>query len=102
MGPYEDSLDPISNETRQAIEEKDCIEAIGMKTGEDLLAYYAAADCFVLPSYREGFPNTVLEAGAMGLPCIVTDINGSREIIQNGVNGMIVPPPEMQRACVRQ
>ena len=48
---------------------------------DELLKYYAAANCFVLPSYREGFPNTVLEAGAMGLPCIVTDINGSREII---------------------
>ncbi|MBO6252834.1 MAG: glycosyltransferase, partial [Bacteroidaceae bacterium] len=56
------------------------------------LAYYAAADCFVMPSYREGFPNTVLEAGAMGLPSIVTDINGSREIIVEGKNGMIVLP----------
>ena len=37
----------------------------------------------MFPSYREGFPNTVIEAGAMGLPCIVTDINGSREIITN-------------------
>ena len=46
----------------------------------------------MLPSYREGFPNTVLEAGAMGLPCVVTDINGSREIIVEGENGMIVPP----------
>ena len=57
-----------------------------------LIAYYIAADCFVMPSYREGFPNTVLEAGAMGLPSIVTDINGSREIIVEGKNGMIVPP----------
>ena len=68
------------------------ISAVGKKFGEDLLAYYAAADCFVMPSYREGFPNTVLEAGAMGLPSIVTDINGSREIIKEGENGMIVPP----------
>ena len=52
---------------------------------------YVNADCFVMPSYREGFPNTVLEAGAMGLPSIVTDINGSREIIENGKNGLIVP-----------
>ena len=52
---------------------------------------YVDADCFVMPSYREGFPNTVLEAGAMGLPSIVTDINGSREIIENEKNGLIVP-----------
>ena len=65
---------------------------MGPKRGKDLLKYYAAADCFVFPSYREGFPNTVLEAGAMGLPSIVTDINGSREIIKEGENGLIVPP----------
>lgn len=51
-----------------------------------------AADILVFPSYREGFPNVVLEAGAMGLPAVVTDINGSREIITDGVNGLIVPP----------
>ena len=65
--------------------------AVGRKGGDELLAYYAAADCFVLPSYREGFPNTVLEAGAMSLPSIVTDINGSREIIIEGQNGTIIP-----------
>ena len=52
---------------------------------------YVNADCFVMPSYREGFPNTVLEAGAMGLPSIVTDINGSREIIENEKNGLLFP-----------
>ena len=90
VGPYEDSLDPVSDETRRIIKDNPAIEAVGTKRGDDLLAYYAAADCFVFPSYREGFPNTVIEAGAMGLPCIVTDINGSREIIVNGngnVNG---------------
>ena len=55
------------------------------------------SDCFVFPSYREGFPNTVLEAGAMGVPSIVTDINGSREIIipyekdNQGATGLIIP-----------
>ena len=81
IGPYEDSLDPISIETREIIEAGNGIYALGKKVGDELLAYYAAADCFVMPSYREGFPNTVLEAGAMGLPSIVTDINGSREIV---------------------
>jgi len=85
VGWYEDGLDPISAESREAIEKNDAIEAVGPKYGDELLAYYAAADCFVMPSYREGFPNTVLEAGAMGLPCIVTDINGSREIISQSL-----------------
>ena len=96
VGPYEDSLDPISTETRQAISQNDSIDAVGAKRGDELLAYYAAADCFVFPSYREGFPNTVLEAGAMELPSIVTDINGSREIIIEGKNGVIVPPRDEQ------
>lgn len=91
VGRFENQLDPISDETRKAIKECDDIEYVGSQFGKHLLAYYAAADCFVFPSYREGFPNTVLEAGAMGLPSIVTDINGSREIIENGKNGLIVP-----------
>ena len=92
VGPYEDSLDPVSSETKETIAAFNDIITTGRKTGKELLAYYAAADCFVMPSYREGFPNTVLEAGAMGLASIVTDINGSREIIKQGENGMIVPP----------
>ncbi len=92
IGPYEDDLDPISEKSKEMIEKNTAIEYVGEKYGDELLAYYAAADCYVFPSYREGFPNTVLEAGAMGLPSIVTDINGSREIIVEGENGVIVPP----------
>lgn len=91
VGKYEDTLDPISDASRDIIKTNAFIEYVGPQYGEDLLAYYAAADCFVFPSYREGFPNTVLEAGAMGLPSVVTDINGSREIIEDGKNGVIVP-----------
>lgn len=82
VGDYEEKLDPVSAETRRLIETMPEIEAVGPQFGDDLLAWYAAADCFVFPSYREGFPNTVIEAGAMELPCIVTDINGSNEIIR--------------------
>ena len=92
VGWFEQQLDPVSEETRETIEQHPCIHAVGTKEGDELLAYYATADCFVFPSYREGFPNTVIEAGAMGLPCIVTDINGSREIIREGENGLIIPP----------
>lgn len=71
---------------------------------DDIRPWMSAADIFILPSYREGFPNTVLEAGAMGLPAIVTDINGSREIITDGINGLIVPPHDaaaLRRAIAR-
>lgn len=91
VGWYEDTLDPISDATRHLIDSNEAIVYAGEKRDDELLAYYAAADCYVQPSYREGFPNTVLEAGAMGLPSIVTDINGSREIIVEGENGCIVP-----------
>ena len=96
VGQLEDKIDPIKTETKEMIESPNsAIEAVGTKRGDELLAYYAAADCFVFPSYREGFPNTVLEAGAMGLPSIVTDINGSREIIEQGKNGVIIPPKDI-------
>jgi Glycosyltransferase len=91
VGEPENKLDPVDYSTKNLILRNGNILSVGPKTGTDLLAYYSASDCFVFPSYREGFPNTVLEAGAMGLPCIVTDINGSREIIKDGFNGLIVP-----------
>lgn len=95
VGYYEGVLDPISERTDMKIKQCEGIEYVGAKWNDDLLAYYAASDCFVCPSYREGFPNVVLEAGAMGLPSIVTDINGSREIIIEGINGTIVPPRDV-------
>lgn len=91
VGQQEEQLDPLKPETIRSIDLMDAIEMVGAKYGDELIAWYAASDCFILPSYREGFPNTVLEAGAMGLPSIVTDINGSREIIIDGENGLIVP-----------
>lgn len=95
VGRFEDTLDPISDESRRIINECGDIVYAGTQYGKDLVAYYAAADCFVFPSYREGFPNTVLEAGAMGLPSIVTDINGSREIVESGKNGFVIPSKDV-------
>ena len=96
VGPFEDDVDPVPEETRRYIERTPEIITTGEIKGPELLAWYAASDCFVLPSYREGFPNTVIEAGAMGLPSIVTDINGSREIISDGINGLVVPPKNVE------
>ncbi len=89
VGPDEQKLDPLTAYTNNKISSDPRIEYVGSQS--DVRPFYAAADVAVLPSYREGFPNCVLEAGAMGLPQIVTDINGSREIIHQGENGLIVP-----------
>lgn len=91
VGKHEVNIDPINPDILRQIEDYPCIEACGPKYGDGLLAEYLRSDCFVMPSYREGFPNTVMEAGAMGLPSVVTDINGSREIIIHGENGLVVP-----------
>ena len=89
VGTLEES-DPLSAAALQIINGNRAIECAGWQT--DIRPYLAASDIFVLPSYREGFPNVVMQAGAMGLPSIVTDINGSNEIIEQGVNGIIVKP----------
>ena len=96
VGRFEENLDPLQPETMEEIESNPGIEHVGAKYGDELLAHYAASNCFVFPSYREGFPNTVMEAGAMELPCIVTDINGSREIIMDGKNGVIIPSKDVE------
>lgn len=96
VGKYEEHLDPVKPETKALIDSTPSIQAVGAQHGDDLKAYYVASDCFVFPSYREGFPNTVLEAGAMGLPSIVTDINGCNEIIEEGVNGVIIPSKDAE------
>ena len=89
VGAGEDDLDPVAPETKERINRGDGIEAVGRQ--KDVRPFYAQADALVFPSYREGFPNVVIEAGAMNLPSIVTDINGSRDIIVDGQNGVIIP-----------
>jgi glycosyltransferase involved in cell wall biosynthesis len=53
-------------------------------------------DVFVLPSHREGFPRAPMEASAMKVPCVVTDIRGCRETVQHGRNGLLVPLGDVQ------
>ena len=89
-GIFEDS-DPVSKYSRLTLTSHPHIH-LSDGWQADLLPWYAAADALVFPSYREGFPNVVIEAGIMSLPSVVTDINGSREIITDGETGYIVPP----------
>jgi glycosyltransferase involved in cell wall biosynthesis len=90
VGPFENDLDPLLPETLINIEKNPDIYSVGYQN--DVRPYFATADALVFPSYREGFPNVVMQAGAMGLPSIVTDINGCNEIIDHHVNGLIVAP----------
>ena len=89
VGSFENDLDPLNTETIRAIEEFNNIITVGFQ--RDVRPYFAISDALVFPSYREGFPNVVLQAGAMGLPCIVTNISGCNEIIIEGQNGTIIP-----------
>lgn len=90
VGPFEKELDPIEETNLALIQNHPHIFSVGYQ--EDVRPYFAISDALVFPSYREGFPNVVMQAGAMGIPSIVSDINGCNEIIEEGVNGSIIPP----------
>lgn len=87
--------DPISKESELEIENNPNIISVGFQRNVKL--YFAVGDALVFPSFREGFPNAVLQAGAMGIPSIVTDINGSNEIITTNYNGLIIPSKNVKR-----
>ena len=89
VGPLETELDPLQPTTLEEIEHNENFISVGYQ--EDVRPYFALADSLVFPSYREGFPNVVLQAGAMELPAIVSNINGCNEIIIEGENGLIIP-----------
>lgn len=89
VGPQEPDLDPLDATTLVTIENNKNIITTGYQN--EVKTYFAVADALVFPSYREGFPNVVLQAGAMNLPAIVTNINGCNEIIEDQINGLIIP-----------
>lgn len=89
VGSFEQNLDPLEENTLTEINQNPNIISVGWQN--DVRPYFAISDALVFPSYREGFPNVVMQAGAMGLPSIVSDINGCNEIIIDNVNGIIIP-----------
>ncbi len=102
VGPLETELDALLPETLKEIQDDPSIISAGYR--DDVRPYFAIADALVFPSYREGFPNVVLQAGAMELPSIVSNINGCNEIITEGENGLIVPAKDasaLQEAMTR-
>jgi glycosyltransferase involved in cell wall biosynthesis/predicted metal-dependent phosphoesterase TrpH len=76
----------------------------GFLSGEALARAYASADAFVFPSTTDTFGNVVLEAQASGLPAIVTDAGGPRELVRDGETGLVVPGKDADalRAAMRR
>lgn len=89
VGSIEKHLDPLLPEIEKLIETHPNIHAVGFQT--NVIEYFSISDLLTFPSYREGFPNVVMQAASMQVNCIVTDINGCNEIIKDGENGWIVP-----------
>jgi glycosyltransferase involved in cell wall biosynthesis len=88
VGPFEEKLDPLKEKTKLIMKHNKQIISVGYQ--KDVRPYFAIANALTFPSYREGFPNVVMQAGAMELPSIVSDINGCNEIIDNNVNGKLI------------
>lgn len=89
VGDFEQKLDPLPEDVYHTIQSHPAIYCAGWQN--DVRPWFAAADALAFPSYREGFPNVVMQAGAMELPCVVSDINGCNEIIIEEENGLIIP-----------
>ena len=88
VGDYEEHLNPIKNENKILIDSLDSIITVGFQN--DIRDFLSITDLFVLPSYREGLPNSLIEAGSFGIPLLATNINGCNEIIDDGITGILV------------
>ncbi len=89
VGAEERELNPISDDARKQIETNARIHAVGRQA--DVRPFILASNAFVFPSYREGFGMVLIEAQAMGVPCMSSDIIGCNEIIIPGENGELIP-----------
>jgi glycosyltransferase involved in cell wall biosynthesis len=94
-GSDPEKADGISSEELAAARERGGIVFAGSR--DDVEQLYPAFDVFVLPSYREGFPRSAMEAAATGLPVIATDIRGCRQVVAHGETGLLVPPRDPLR-----
>lgn len=99
VGPYEPQ-DPIPPEVDAGLRQDPRVHLIGEEWNTPPL--YAAMDVLALPTYREGFPNVLLEAAGMMIPVVATRVPGCVDAVQDGVTGLLVPPldPEELAAAI--
>jgi len=88
IGDYINEHDSISKESIELLKNNKAITHLEFQ--EDVGKYFSISSLFVLPSYREGLPNVLIEAGSYGLPLIATDINGCNEVIEHNLNGLLI------------
>jgi len=77
---------------RLAVQLRVPVEFCGTVPNDQLPQWYAHAWAYVLPSYFEGMPKTMLEAMACGVPCLASDVEGNRDLIEDGINGLLIEP----------
>jgi len=94
VGKLEPELDPLRTITQEIIQNNRQIITVGYQ--QDVRPYFAISNGLVFPSYREGFPNVVMQSCALGLPAIASNINGCNEIIKHNYNGLIIPIKDVQ------
>jgi glycosyltransferase involved in cell wall biosynthesis len=88
LGPLNvDNPSALTRADVDAWQQEGIVDYLG--EAHDVRPVIAAADCVVLPSYREGVPRTLMEAAAMGRPVVATDVPGCREVVEHGVNGLL-------------
>jgi glycosyltransferase involved in cell wall biosynthesis len=89
VGPPDGSKDDRVDDESVRRAECDGVRFLGYR--DDMPLLYAASDVFVLASHREGFPRAAMEAAAMGLPVVATDVRGCRQVVDDGTTGLLVP-----------
>lgn len=89
----------ISREQMTRWVEAGWVEYLGQTS--DVRPFIRQADCVVLPSYREGLPRTLIEASAMGRPVVATDVPGCREVVDDGVTGLLCAPRDASDLAVK-
>ena len=94
VGDYEENLNPIKPKNLKIINQEESIISVGFQ--KDIRKFLAISDAFVLPSYREGLPNSLIEAGSYGIPLIATNINGCNEIIIDQETGLLFDKKSVQ------
>ena len=94
VGWFDDADDALSYELRRRIETHAAIHCTGLVS--DTAPYYRTMDLLVLPTWREGFPNVVLEAAATGIPIVTTESTGARDSVVHEVTGLLIAPGSSQ------